>query len=296
MAVVKAFVARSEALTAQREKPNASSSQCHFHYNTGRPDAKAWYAVIVVGTAGWSIPRACAGEFPSGETHLYRYARALRGVEINSSFHRSHSPATYARWARQTPRAFKFAVKLPRRITHDERLRAARRPLQEFLAEIGGLGGRLGPLLVQLPPSLNFEPRVARSFFGLLRGLHDGPVVCEPRHASWFEEPAEGLLVRHCVGRVASDPAVVPTAAVPGGWAGSVYYRLHGSPRRYWSTYAPAALGQWARALRVPPRGALVWCMLDNTAAGGAALNALQLRDMLERRGAGGLSPGRGAA
>ncbi len=252
--------------------------------------------MIVVGTAGWSIPRSCAAGFADDGTQLHRYAQIFRGVEINSSFYRSHSADSYARWAQQTPRNFKFAVKLPQRITHDERLRAARRPLQEFLASVAGLGARLGPLLVQMPPTLHFEPRVARGFFSLLRDRHDGHVVCEPRHASWFEPNAEVLLLRHRIGRVATDPALVPAAAIPGGWPGIVYYRLHGSPRRYWSVYDAARLAHWAQSLTSVSRGTLAWCVFDNTASGGATANALQTLNVLGRGGFGRLSPGRSRA
>lgn len=252
--------------------------------------------MIVVGTAGWSIPRSCAGGFPDDGTHLHRYAQIFRGVEINSSFYRSHSAGSYSRWAQQTPRHFKFAVKVPQRITHDERLRAARRPLQEFLAGIAGLGRRLGPLLVQMPPSLHFEARVARAFFSLLRDHYDGPVVCEPRHASWFEASAEGLLRRHRIARVATDPAPVPAAALPGGWPGIVYYRLHGSPRRYWSIYQAARLAHWAQCLKGLARGAQAWCVFDNTAAGGATANALQTLNMLGGGRPRWLLPGRSTA
>lgn len=239
---------------------------------------------LIVATAGWSIPRACARRFPGEGTHLQRYARVLRGVEIDTSFYRDHSHDTYARWARQTPRGFRFAVKLPRRITHDGRLRAARRPLQEFLEGLAGLGRRLGPLVVQLPPSLPFEMRVARGFFALLRECHAGPVVCEPRHASWFDARADGLLLRHRIARVAADPAVVPTAGQPGGWAGLVYYRLHGSPRKYWSVYERQRVAQWTEAMRTLPRTTEAWCVFDNTAGGGAAGNALQMRDMWQQQ------------
>ncbi|MEO6079146.1 MAG: DUF72 domain-containing protein [Steroidobacteraceae bacterium] len=238
--------------------------------------------MIIIATAGWSIPRTSAADFSGEGTHLQRYSRVLRGAEINTSFYRDHASETYARWAKQTPRAFRFAVKLPRGITHDGRLRAARRPLQEFLDGIAGLGQRLGPVVVQLPPSLAFEPGVARKFFTLLRAQHDGPVVCEPRHASWFEAAAGALLVRHRIGRVAADPAVVPAAALPGGWPGIVYYRLHGSPRKYWSSYETERLAQWTQALKSLPRGTPAWCVFDNTASGAAASNALQMRTMLK--------------
>jgi uncharacterized protein YecE (DUF72 family) len=237
--------------------------------------------MIVVATSGWSIPRFLAAQFPAAGTHLQRYARVLRGVEISSSFYRDHSTETYAHWASLTPRTFIFAVKLPSLITHEHRLRAARQPLNKFLAGVAGLGRRLGPLIVQLPPSLAFEPRVARTFFALLRECHDGAVVCEPRHASWFSGQTDALLMRNRIGRVAADPAVVPAAAQPGGWPGIVYYRLHGSPRKYWSIYDADRLSHWAQALKALPRGTPAWCVFDNTASSGAAGNALQMRKIL---------------
>jgi uncharacterized protein YecE (DUF72 family) len=232
---------------------------------------------VIIGTAGWSIPRELATSIPGEGTALARYARRFGGVEINSSAYRDHSAATFGRWARQTPRGFRFAVKLPQRITHDARLRAARQPLEQFLEDVAGLGRRLGPLIVQLPPSMPFESRVATRFFTLLRERFEGDIACEPRHASWFELPADRSLVRHRIARIAADPAVVPAAAEPGGWPGLVYYRLHGSPRKYWSVYEPERIAQWSHALRSVPRSTRAWCIFDNTASGGAAFNALQL-------------------
>ncbi len=239
--------------------------------------------MILVATAGWSVPRQCAARFAGPGTHLQRYARVLGAVEINSSFYRHHAYDTYASWARQTPRGFRFAVKLPRQITHDQRLRAARRPLQQFLGQVAGLGQRLGPLIVQLPPSLAFEARVARTFFALLRRLHAGAVVCEPRHPSWFLDLADAVLDRYRVARVAADPPVVPDAANPGGWPQLRYFRLHGSPRMYWSVYDQAQLRHWMRQLTQASRRSTTWCVFDNTASGGAAVNALQLLAMRDK-------------
>lgn len=239
--------------------------------------------MIRVGTAGWSIPRTSADALPGPGTHLERFARVLPCAEINSSFYRSHSARTYAGWAARTPRGFRFAVKVPMRITHEGRLRRARRPLTQFLHEVSGLGRRLGPWLVQLPPSLEFEPRVANAFFGLVRELHDGLVVCEPRHAGWFSDRADALLDRHRVGRVAADPSLHPRGGAPGGWPEIVYYRLHGSPRRYWSVYDDDRLQAWSLEL-LNCRRKSGWCIFDNTAGGGAVHNALQLAALARPR------------
>ena len=236
---------------------------------------------VWVGTAGWSIPRAMTHLFDGDGTHLQRYARLLRCAEINSSFHRAHASATYARWAASTPPGFRFAVKLPRTITHDWKLRRARLPLERFLDESAGLGDRRGPLLAQLPPSLAFDTRVASRFFELLRARFSGPVVCEPRHATWWSERAEALLVQYAVARAAADPAMTPDAALPGGWSGLVYYRLHGSPGKYWSSYAPDDIERLGRALRSASASADAWCVFDNTASGAALENAWTLRTRL---------------
>lgn len=240
-----------------------------------------------IGTAGWSIPAASADSFPTQGSHLARYARVLNCAEINTSFHRPHRPEVYARWAAQTPADFRFAVKLPRAITHDMSLRATRVPLTRFIEEVSGLEDRLGVLLVQLPPSLAFQARQVRTFFDLLAGMHGGPVVCEPRHASWFEPAADRTLVRLRVGRAAADPARCPAAAVPGGWLGPsgdgagavVYHRWHGSPRMYHSAYGDDWLETRARELRRWSRAADCWTLFDNTASGAAAQDALRLLD-----------------
>ncbi len=237
-----------------------------------------------VGCAGWSLPRAAQTRFPAAGSHLARYAARFPAVEINSSFYRPHRPATYARWAAAVPPGFRFSVKLPRAITHERRLGEPDALLDAFLAEAGALGPTLGCLLVQLPPSLAFDAPVAGAFWAALRARHDGPVAAEPRHASWFTPEADELLGAWRVGRVAADPARVPAAAEPGGWAGTVYYRLHGSPRTYYSAYDAATLDALAPRLRArtaAPGTAPPWCVFDNTALGAATANALDLLDRL---------------
>src|SRR4029077_18311991 len=112
-------------------------------------------------SAGWNIPRLHRGRFPADGSQLQRYASRLNAAEINSSFYRPHAAAIYQRWAAAVPASFRFAVKIPKAITHERALTAPREPLIRFLGEIAGLGDTLGPLLVQLPPSLAFDPRVA---------------------------------------------------------------------------------------------------------------------------------------
>lgn len=235
-------------------------------------------AQLRIGTAGWSVPSQYAGELPSGGSHLQRYARRFVAAEINSSFHRSHQSKTYERWAQSTPKSFRFSVKVPKTMTHERHLAGCGELLDGFAEEVAGLGGKLGVLLVQLPPKLTLEKRVAGSFFRALRRRIDVPIACEPRHASWFTPDAGDWLAERGVARVAADPAPVPEGRKPGGWSGLAYYRWHGSPRIYYSDYDAAALAQLRKQLdEQVKRGVPTWCFLDNTASSAALGNALAL-------------------
>ncbi|HEX4293049.1 MAG TPA: DUF72 domain-containing protein [Rhizomicrobium sp.] len=237
---------------------------------------------VRIGTAGWSLPQELRARFGAGASILARYATALNAVEINSSFYRPHKPATYARWAETVPADFRFAVKVPKTITHEKRLVGCAALLDSFLAEVGALGGKLGPLLVQLPPTLKCDAKTVSAFLALLRERFDGAVVCEPRHASWFTGDADALLVTHRIARAAADPARVPGAERPGGDPGTAYFRWHGSPRMYYSDYEPERLAVLTKQLRkARAKGADVWCIFDNTAVGAATANALEMRELV---------------
>src|SRR3954451_5388431 len=106
-----------------------------------------------IGCAGWAIRREHSDRFAPVGTHLERYATLFNCVEINSCFYRPHRIATYERWAGSVPADFRFAVKLPKVITHELRLVGAESHLERFLGETSGLGAKRGPILVQLPPS-----------------------------------------------------------------------------------------------------------------------------------------------
>ena len=231
-----------------------------------------------IGTAGWSIATDAAAAFPREGTSLERYAAVFRGVEINSSFHRPHRASTWARWAAAVPEGFRFSVKVPKTITHQAKLAGCEALAAQFAADAEPLGAKLAVLLVQLPPKLAFDEQVAEAFFRHLRGLTGAELACEPRNASWFEAGADALLGELKVARVAADPAPVPAAAVPGGWQGLAYWRLHGSPVTYRSAYGEEAIGGYAGQIRAAlDAGREAWCMFDNTASSEATGDALSL-------------------
>lgn len=238
---------------------------------------------IYIGTAGWSIPREYARYFPTKGSHLERYARVLPAVENDSTFYRVHERTTYTRWTASVPPTFRVAVKMPRTISHYARLKGTGRMLDRCLASVTGLGRTLGPLLLQLPASLPYHRRTARAFFRLLRSRYKRAVVFEPRHPTWFTQEVDTLLVSHRIARVAADPPPVPAAVAPGGWRRLVYFRLHGSPEMYYSAYSPVFLDDLAERISDASQRATVWCVFDNTAAGAAIKNAIELKKRLRR-------------
>lgn len=241
-------------------------------------------ADIRVGCAGWAVPKSSAACFPTQGSHLERYARRFSAVEINSSFYRPHRPATYARWAAAVPEPFRFSVKMPKEITHLRRLKNVEEPLDRFLSEAGLLSDKLAVILAQFPPSLRFDARIVRAFLAAVRTRFARALVCEPRHASWFDGHADDLLAEFQAARVAADPALVPAAGEPGGWDGFAYYRLHGTPQIYHSAYAAETLDTLAdRLIATARRDIPVWCIFDNTALGAATADALSLGERLQR-------------
>lgn len=240
--------------------------------------------VIRTGTAGWSIASAHRGLAGPGASGLERYATLFGAVEINSSFYRPHRRDTYARWAATVPAHFRFSVKLPRTVTHEYALRGALPLVDDFLSQAGALGDRLGCLLVQLPPSLAFDARVAGTFFAGLRRRWAGGVACEPRHASWFASRVDAIWERHRIARVAADPARQPEAAEPGGHPALRYWRWHGSPRIYYSAYDAGALAALAARVRAGTgQRSETWVIFDNTAHGHATSDAAGLQALLRR-------------
>ena len=222
------------------------------------------------------MPAQTAAAFPNDGSRLERYAGRLAGVEINTTFYRPHQIKTFERWAASVPSHFRFAVKAPREITHHRKLIEGAALLTAFLDQATALGEKLGPLLFQLPPSLDFDAEAAGRFLDDLRQRFSGPVAWEPRHPTWFGEAAERLLVAAQVARVAADPPRALADGRPGGWTGLAYWRLHGSPRRYFSSYDAARLAAVRQALERSDAKTR-WCIFDNTASGAATSNALTL-------------------
>lgn len=232
---------------------------------------------IIVGTAGWSVDRQTELFAKSGSM-LERYASVFSGVEVNSSFYRRHRPATWQRWHDAVPADFSFAVKMPKRISHELALVDCSDEVDTFLTDIALLGDKLGPVLLQLPPKLAFDTDGVGGFFAMLRGRHQGAVVIEPRHVSWALPQASEMLGEFGVSRVYADPQAPELRNCATGLHFG-YFRLHGLPKIYYSSYPPGELANFSAQLRAAADGA--WCIFDNTASGAALDNATELLALL---------------
>jgi uncharacterized protein YecE (DUF72 family) len=235
---------------------------------------------IRVGTAGWSVPREVAGEFPGEDAHLERYGRVMPCAEINSCFYRPHRASTYERWAAAVPEGFRFSAKVPKAITHESGLAPGLEMLRRLREEVGALADRLGPLLMQLPPKQGFAKEQVKGFLGAMREVWpEGGLVLEARNAGWFTGEAEAVLREFRISMVIADPPKGGDGEMLGG--DPVYYRLHGSPRVYYSSYSDEWLNGLAQRMVEQAKAADVWCIFDNTASGAALGNALTLTRML---------------
>jgi uncharacterized protein YecE (DUF72 family) len=240
---------------------------------------------ICVGTAGWANPPYEREHRSPRESHLQHYATLFNAVEINSSFYRPHQRSTYERWSASTPAAFGFSVKAPRSVTHDYALRHCRSEVEQFLQQIAGLERKLKVILVQTPASLEYDPRVAVRFFKMLTTACSARIAFEPRHASWFDPGARAKLSEIGVARVIADPVKIAAASRPLDAGRLIYYRLHGSPRMYYSAYTPEYLRQLSNEIQTyDARSKELWCVFDNTARHESWGNARSLRRLLGDR------------
>ena len=224
----------------------------------------------IIATAAWSIPTTVANRFAAEGSGLARYASVFGGVEVNSTFYRRHRASTFARWAASVPEAFRFSVKIPKEITHVRAMKDIGAPFDIFLQDISSLGGKRGPLLCQLPPSLAFDPDRMEAAFETMRDADPGLIVIEVRHKSWASNAATDLLKAYSIDRVLADPALVWPAA--DFQDKPRYVRLHGKPKIYHSSYADQEI--WSFLEHLAPDG---WCVFDNTASGAAIENALTM-------------------
>ncbi|MEV6105269.1 DUF72 domain-containing protein [Streptomyces sp. NPDC051940] len=231
---------------------------------------------IFVGTSGWQYKDWRGVLYPAGVPQrlwLEEYAAGFATVELNNAFYRLPDRETFAAWRERTPQDFVIAVKASRYLTHIKRLRQPEEPVGRLMGHAEALGDRLGPVLLQLPPTL-------RADTGLLdECLSHFPagtrVAVEPRHDSWWTPGFRTVLENRGAALCWADVQARPTTPLwrTADWG---YLRLHLGRARPWPRYGRQSLRTWVRRLADTwPGHCDIHVYFNNDQGGAAVLDAV---------------------
>jgi uncharacterized protein YecE (DUF72 family) len=240
--------------------------------------------VIVVGTSGWQYKHWRNVFYPAGlpqRLWLEHYAERFATVEVNNAFYRLPERDTFTSWRERTPVDFCFAVKVSRYLTHIRRLREPAEPVQRFMSRADALGDKLGPVLLQLPPSLAIDltalDETLSRFPGTVR------VAVEPRHRSWWVEDTRRLLEKHHAALCWADRLGRPVTPL---WrtADFGYLRMHEGRAQPRPRYGPAALKTWLDRIAGTYDTGPVYVYFNNDPGGAAIADARAFAAQAHRR------------
>jgi uncharacterized protein YecE (DUF72 family) len=239
---------------------------------------------ILIGTSGWHYTSWRGPFFPEQlrqQDHLRFYAQQFCTTELNGVFYRTPSLETVEAWRQQTPAGFVFAWKASKYITHWKRLGVHSQNSIELLeTRLQALRAKAGPVLFQLPPTMQSDRDRLASFLKLLS--RKWRYAFEFRHPSWYEAEIFEVLREHDVALCLSDHH-----AAPAPWlatASHVYIRGHGPGGRYRGHYPAATLKQWAARINgFASQGHAVYCYFDNDQKSAAPLDAQRLCECVNR-------------
>lgn len=240
---------------------------------------------VYIGTSGWSYTHWVGLFYPDHlkpVEFLSYYLHRFSCVELNSSFYHLPRKTTIEGWVSRTPDSFRFCPKLSRYITHRKRLIEVEGPMQKFFDLFGAMKSRLGPVLIQLPPGMEFNRSLMEDFLHILRNkYHAFRFAIEIRHRSWIDDVFFDLLAQADVAFVIADSGTrypyheqVTTDFI--------YLRLHGPEELYASNYSETQLFDQAGKIRDwLDRGKAVWVFFNNDFHAYAIRNAENLRNIL---------------
>ena len=236
----------------------------------------------MVGTSGWQYQDWRGRFYPQKlpqRLWLEHYAENFATVEVNNAFYRLPEKSTFEQWRDRTPADFVLAVKMSRYLTHVKRLNEPEEPVRRFLSRAEGLGDKLGPVLIQLPPTLKGDPAALETT--LAQFPRQVEVVVEPRHPTWFTDETRAVLEKHGAALCWADRKGRPLNPL---WqtAGFGYVRLHEGRAKPWPNYGRAALGSW---LDKAGRFDRTYIFFNNDPGCAAVENATVLAAMARRRG-----------
>jgi len=249
---------------------------------------------VLVGTSGWQYRDWRGVLYPPGlpqRRWLEHYASQYATVENNGAFYRLPAEQTFAGWRARTPEGFLMAVKASRYLTHIRRLRDPAEPVGRLLTAASGLGHRLGPVLLQLPPGLRADADALDNClhqFAAFPGPgpgHQVRVAVEFRHESWWTDEIHELLIRHHAALCWADRLGHPVTRLwrTADWG---YLRLHEGAAQPWPRYGQQALGSWVR--RIAETWAdqeEVFAFFNNDPGGAAVCDAAAFAAIARRAG-----------
>lgn len=239
-----------------------------------------------VGTSGWQYKDWRGGLYPEGVPQrlwLERYAECFATVESNNAFYRLPPTETFEKWRDRTPGGFVMAVKASRYLTHIKRLTEPEEPVARLMRSVSGLAGKLGPILLQLPPTLQVD--TAR-LDACLRCFPPGTrVAVELRHDSWWTDEVRAVLTTHNAALCWADRRARPWNPLwrTADWA---YLRFHEGAASPWPSYGATSLRSWlGRVHHEWDTTADVYAYFNNDQRGAAVRDALRFRDIAATAG-----------
>jgi uncharacterized protein YecE (DUF72 family) len=241
--------------------------------------------MLVIGTSGWQYRDWRPGLYPAKlpqRLWLERFAEEFETVEVNNAFYRLPERHTFEQWRARTPDDFRFAVKMSRYLTHIKRLKDPAEPVARFLARADALGDKLGPVLLQLPPTLKVDVAALDETLGLFPA--HVRVAVEPRHESWWTDEVRALLERHGAALSWADRKGRPLSPL---WRTTDfgYLRMHEGRAKPWPRYGRRALSAWLDRIGERLAGVTTWVFFNNDPGGAAVIDAAAMAAQARRRG-----------
>jgi uncharacterized protein YecE (DUF72 family) len=238
---------------------------------------------IYIGTSGWQYYHWKVKFYPENlpsKDFLRFYSKYFNTVEINTSFYHFTKKSTFEKWKKEVNRNFLFSIKLNRLFTHFRKLKLNKddkRILKETIESYKVLGKNLGPILIQLPPSLKKDLKVLEKF---LKNFKNLKLAIEFRHKSWLDKETYNFLKKKKIAFVISDSPRWSTDIVK--TTDFVYIRFHGKPKLFSSKYEKEELQRYAREIKkLKPK--ILFAYFNNDAEGYAIEDALEFKKILSQ-------------
>lgn len=236
---------------------------------------------IYIGTSGWAFPNWIGVLYPEGlpqSKWLNYYSQIFNCVEVNSTFYRLFKPSTYSNWLRSVAEDFKFIIKIPQEISHKKKLINVGKDLDEFFENIEVLNGKLGLLLLQLPPSFTTPLEIFADVVAYIRSKY--PLAVEFRNKYSNSDDVLDILIQNNCTFVNPDSPNIPLSTIVTNR--TLYYRLHGRVALHKSSYEDEELEEIALSVKsLEGRIDAAFIIFNNGMFGHSIPNAIKLQGIL---------------